>query len=181
MSRISRPPTYYDILGVPTGASTDHIRDSYRLLTNKTQITDFAYENLTDPEKRQKYDHWLRVGCKLQTQPQVEHTHEEQRWGKRGRERCSCGKVLNIDDEWLCQECWERLEYFVVFNLFGAFIIHESQMLDATQTDNPEGSEISSATCFGPFTQEEAEAFLVKSNEMRGKSGRRVGDPATEG
>jgi hypothetical protein len=47
---------YYDILGVPNGASITHIKDSYRILTRKTLITDAAYEVLTDPIRRRKYD-----------------------------------------------------------------------------------------------------------------------------
>ena len=39
--------TYYEILGVPVGASINHIKDSYRLLTKKTVITDAAYETHT--------------------------------------------------------------------------------------------------------------------------------------
>jgi hypothetical protein len=48
--------TYYDILGVPNGASFAHIKDSYRLLTRKTLITDAVYEVLTDPMRRREYD-----------------------------------------------------------------------------------------------------------------------------
>ena len=52
----SRRQTYYSILGVPVGASIDHIRDSYRLLTRKTFITDIAYRILIDPQERQRYN-----------------------------------------------------------------------------------------------------------------------------
>jgi len=48
--------TYYDILGVPNGASVAHIKDSYRLLTRKTLITDAVYEVLTDPIRRGEYN-----------------------------------------------------------------------------------------------------------------------------
>jgi curved DNA-binding protein CbpA len=48
--------TYYNILGVPVGATAEHIRDSYRLLTKKTIITDAVYEVLIDPIRRREYD-----------------------------------------------------------------------------------------------------------------------------
>jgi hypothetical protein len=48
--------TYYEILGVPNGATVAHIKDSYRLLTRKTLITDAVYEVLTDPIKRREYN-----------------------------------------------------------------------------------------------------------------------------
>ena len=54
-SRI-RKPTYYEILGVPIGASIDHVKDSYRLLTKRSPITAEAYDVLTDPTQRDKYD-----------------------------------------------------------------------------------------------------------------------------
>lgn len=165
MSGTRRLPTYYDILGVPPGVGADHIKDSYHLLTRKTQVTDLAYETLIDPERRVKYDHWIRDGCSAQ--PQIDHTQEEQRWGKRGRERCSCGRLLEVGDEWLCRECWERLDYFVVFGMFGGFVVHESQLPIATESDDRKDLQAPSGTCFGPFTQEEAEAFLVERNKMR--------------
>ena len=56
MSDGTRRQTYYSILGVPVGASIEHIRDSYRLLTKKTFITDIAYRILTDPNNRQQYN-----------------------------------------------------------------------------------------------------------------------------
>src|ERR1022692_2085058 len=48
--------TYYEILGVPVGASINHIKDSYRLLTKKTVITDAAYETHTHPATRREYN-----------------------------------------------------------------------------------------------------------------------------
>jgi len=56
MAKEVRGPTYYEILGVPRGASIDHIKDSYRLLTMKTSATDAAYQALTDPTTRRDYD-----------------------------------------------------------------------------------------------------------------------------
>jgi len=53
-SRRTLRRTYYDILGVPMGASIDQIKDSCRLLTRKTLMTDIAYRTLTDPEKRRE-------------------------------------------------------------------------------------------------------------------------------
>jgi len=161
-------PTYYDVLGVPVGASIDHIKDSYRLRTRKSPITDVAYQTLTDPQKRQKYDGWIVDRINSQAQTQVACAQGEQDWGLRGRERCSCGKVLNLDDEWLCQECWERLEYLVVFDMLGGRIIHETELLIANQSDD--ASESLCATCFGPFTKEEAEEFLKEKEEARNKA-----------
>jgi DnaJ-class molecular chaperone len=43
--------TLYDILGIPCGVGVDHIKDSYRLLTKKTPLTDGAYAVLSDPVK----------------------------------------------------------------------------------------------------------------------------------
>jgi DnaJ-class molecular chaperone len=58
-SRLIREQTYYEILGVPIGASINHIKDSYRLLTRKTTVTDVAFQTLINPDKRSKYDAWL--------------------------------------------------------------------------------------------------------------------------
>src|ERR1022692_230435 len=98
--------TYYDILGVPVGASIDHIRDSYRLLSRKTLMTDVAYRMLTDPLKRREYSVWLLEESKVEAHTQVEQSQEGQDRGSRGRERCFCGKSLEIDDELYCRECW---------------------------------------------------------------------------
>jgi curved DNA-binding protein CbpA len=158
-------PTYYDVLGVPVGASIDHIKDSYRFRAKKSPMTDVAYQTLTDPKKRRKYDDWIEDRSDAQMQPQIEPTQGEQAWGRRGRERCSCGKVLEIDDEWLCQECWGRLEYLVVFDMFGGRIIHETELLIGGESDDEADSPY--ATCFGPFTKEEAEVFLKEKNQAR--------------
>lgn len=56
MSRNAQRPNHYDVLGVPIGASIDHIKDSYRLLTNKSRATDAAYRVLTDSVLRKDYD-----------------------------------------------------------------------------------------------------------------------------
>jgi curved DNA-binding protein CbpA len=163
----AQPPTYYDVLGVPVGASIDHIKDSYRLLAKKSPITDLAYQTLTDPKKRQKYDGCLMDRTDPQTRPQTEAAQGERDWGLRGRERCSCGMFLKVDDEWLCEDCWGRLEYLVVFDLFGGRIIHETELEIVSETDEEADSPY--ATCFGPFTKEEAEVFLKERNETRNK------------
>src|ERR1700730_151225 len=62
--RESRRQTYYDILGIPTGASINHLKDSYRLLTKKNPITDAAYEILTDSQKRREYN--AQLICEFQ-------------------------------------------------------------------------------------------------------------------
>ena len=168
-SRRMRTQTYYDILGVPMGAGIDHIKDSYRLLTRKTLITNAAYRTLTDPEKRLEYDAQIVEGAKSEAQPQIERTQEEQDWGSRGRERCSCGKVLKIDDDWYCQECAGKLEHFVVFDMFGGYIVHDSQMPLVTEPGGQDYWQAPYGSLFGPFTREEAEAFLKERNEKRKK------------
>lgn len=69
LSRLIREQTYYEILGVPIGASLNHIKDSYRLLTRKTTVSDVAYQTLTNPDKRSKYDAWLIDKSKPHHQP----------------------------------------------------------------------------------------------------------------
>jgi hypothetical protein len=54
--RRARGKTYYEVLGVPRGASIDHIKSSYRLLSTKSDITEEAYRVLTDPALRRQYD-----------------------------------------------------------------------------------------------------------------------------
>lgn len=70
--------TYYDILGVPVGASISHIRDSYRLLTKKTLITDAAYETLTDPAKRREYNAQLAGESQASARSQSRRTEDHQ-------------------------------------------------------------------------------------------------------
>ena len=65
--------TLYDILGIPCGVGVDHIKDSYRLLTKRTPLTDGAYEVLSDPAKKQQYD------AKLWAEARVKSTSEPQR------------------------------------------------------------------------------------------------------
>jgi curved DNA-binding protein CbpA len=167
-SRRTRARTYYDILGVPTGAGVNHIRDSYRLLTKKTSITDLAYQALTDPEKRREYDAYLGQSVPLaQGESEVEPD-----WGVRGREKCSCGKILELDDEWLCRECWGRLNYFVVFDMFGGHVLHEDHVYAEPDPDGNQSEQQAEqpafCTVYGPFTIEEAEDFLRERNELRG-------------
>jgi hypothetical protein len=166
-SQRTRAHTYYDILGVPTGAGVNHIRDSYRLLTKKTSITDLAYQTLTDPAKLREYDAWLG-----QSMPQgQEEAKIEPDWGVRGREKCSCGVVLNLDDDWYCPECCLKVFYFVVFDMFGGHILHEDQVFTEPDPDGNESRQVPPAFCsaFGPFTIEEAEDFLRERNKLRGK------------
>jgi hypothetical protein len=162
LSKRNRGQTYYDILGVPTGVGIEHIKDSYRLLTRRTVITDVAYRTLTDPEKRLEYDAWLVGGPKPEAQPQTERAQEERDWGTRGRERCSCGKILNVDDEWHCQECWGRLEYYVVFDMFGGYIVHDSQMPVVAEPDGQTYQQAPYGSLFGPFPKKKLRPFSKK-------------------
>jgi hypothetical protein len=66
-------------------------------------------------------------------QSQIEHKEEAQDWGVRGRERCSCGKVLKQNEEWHCHECGGKLDYYVVFDMFGGYIVHDNQMPAVTE------------------------------------------------
>lgn len=63
----ARSQTLYDILGIPSGTGVDHIKDSYRLLTNKTPLTDGAYAVLSDPAKKQRYDDELWAGARIKS------------------------------------------------------------------------------------------------------------------
>ena len=161
------PPrrNYYDLLGLPFGASIQHIKDSYRYLTAKTPITDIAYRTLTDPDRRREYDatlHGTRSGHPAQ---------DEKDWGQRGRERCDCGTILKADDEWYCQECSTKLDYCVVFDVSGGYIVHESQVFATTESEGQSSSQVSyDGIMFGPFTKQEAETFLEEKNRMRGKT-----------
>jgi len=166
-SRRTRRQTYYDILGVPMGASIDHIKDSYRLLTRKTLITDIAYRKLTAPEKRREYDAWMVEESKPETNPLIESAGDEQNWGSRGRERCSCGSILKPEDDWYCQKCVGTLEYYVVFDMFGGYIIHDSQMPVITEPDGQTSWQVPYGSLFGPYPKEEAETVLEEKNKMR--------------
>jgi hypothetical protein len=170
LSTERRKHTYYEILGVPVGASLDHIKDSYRLFTKKTPLTDVAYTTLTNPDKRREYDSWILHQSPSQAQSEVVRTAEEQDWGKRGRERCSCGKILKLDDEWHCPECWGKLEYYIVFDMFGGYIVHESEMAIVTEPDGETYQQVPYGSLFGPFPKEEAEAVLKEKNKMRKKT-----------
>lgn len=63
--------TLYDILGIPCGVGVGHVKDSYRLLSKKTAITDGAYEILSDPVQKQRYDAelWTAAGIKPSPEP----------------------------------------------------------------------------------------------------------------
>jgi curved DNA-binding protein CbpA len=166
--KLKGPPrrNYYDLLGVPVGASVQYIKDSYRYLTAKTPITDLAYRTLTDPDQRREYDAALHG-----TRSQIEPAQDEQDWGRRGRERCDCGTILKADDEWYCQECCTKLDYCVVFDMSGGYIVHEDQVVGTSELVGQPSAQLSyDYTVFGPFTKEEAEIFLGKKNRMRGKT-----------
>jgi curved DNA-binding protein CbpA len=87
-----RRQTLYDILGIPCGVGVDHIKDSYRLVTKKTPLTDGAYAVLSDPVKKQRYDAelWAAARIKPTSEPQRHEvsnlTPEQERllkeWGK---------------------------------------------------------------------------------------------------
>ncbi len=171
LSRNTRRKTYYEILGVPSGASIDHIQSSYRLLTTKTPITEVAYRTLTDQKIRSEYDAWMLSGFKHGAQPPdaADQAKKETRWGKRGRERCSCGRILQPDDEWHCRECWGKLDYYIVFDMFGGYIVHDSQMPLVTDPDGQTYWQAPYGTLLGPFPKEEAEIVLRAKNELRKK------------
>jgi hypothetical protein len=152
----------HEILGVPVGATIAHIRESYTLLSRKNSVTDAAYQTLIDPEEREKYSALLQ------------RNHSSQRedgkdWGKRGRERCSCRRILEDDDDWYCPDCWNKLSYFVAFDMYGASIVHE----DEFPWPSPDSEEkATDAVTFGPFTLEEAQEFLLQKAELRNRGKR---------
>jgi hypothetical protein len=162
MSGQRRLLSHYEVLGVPIGAGIDHIRDSYRLLGKRNATTEVAFRILTDPAKRLEYDSWLRRGGKPEAGSPAVRAGEEQDWGRRGRERCSCGKILGVDDEWLCHDCTGKLNYLVVFDMLGGRIVHDSD-------PSVIGLAIEAPTSFGPFTIEEAVAFLKEKNDTRNR------------
>lgn len=148
--------TYWDVLGVPIGASISHVKDSYRLLSKKTHATDVAYAILTDPLKRREY-----------ITAQSNSEEEGRDWGKRGRERCSCGVLLEEDDEWNCQNCWAKLDYHVVLSPLGAQIIHDSEMPLLTTPEGESYFEVPvPGRLHGPFTVFEATEFVRRHNEV---------------
>src|SRR4030067_111845 len=84
------PKNYYDILGVPKGATDKDIRAAYRRLARKHhpdvnpgdkaaearfKEINAAYEVLSDKEKRQKYD---KYGDKWQYADQFEQAARQQ-------------------------------------------------------------------------------------------------------
>ncbi|MGA8149438.1 MAG: hypothetical protein WB952_00560 [Terriglobales bacterium] len=151
--------TLHEILGVAVGASIDHIKESYRLLSKKNSLTDAAYHTLIDPEERGKYGPLLQRNHSSSTE-------DGKDWGKRGRERCSCGRLLGEDDDWLCQECWDRQIYIVAFDMSGARIVHQ----DEFPWPSPDSEEKApDAVAFGPFTIEEAEQFLAEMTLKRNR------------
>lgn len=149
--------TLHDLLGVALGASIEHIKESYRLLSRKNSVTDAAYYILIDPEERAKH------GI-LKHRNRSSDAEEGKNWGKRGRERCSCGRLLEENDEWLCVECSDRQVYFVTFGMYGARIVHEDGLL--WNSDNAE-ERASDTVIFGPFTSEEAKEFLAETTRKR--------------
>jgi curved DNA-binding protein CbpA len=75
----SKGRNYYAVLGVPVGASINHVKDSYRLLSKKSPITDAAYEILTDPRKRKEYNAQLAQEFQPTTYTQVRDIEGYQR------------------------------------------------------------------------------------------------------
>ena len=151
--------TLHEILGVAVGASIDHIRESYRLLSNKNSVTDAAYHALIDPEERGKYEAILQRNHSSSTE-------DGKDWGKRGRERCSCGRLLEEDDDWLCRECWDRQVYIVAFDMAGGRIVHQDEFPWPSPDSEERGSD---AVAFGPFTIEDAEEFLAEMTHKRNR------------
>jgi hypothetical protein len=152
--------THYDILGVPMGASIDHIKDSYSLLPRKTPIADAAYRTLTTVEQRVEYNAWLA------RHSTPESAEEEQNFGSRIRERCDCGEVFKPDGDRYCEECCGSQDYFVVFDMFGGYIIHDKMPL-ITGSDGHEYWHAPYGSLFGPFTKEEAQTVLEEKNKIR--------------
>src|SRR5438477_9135882 len=75
--RTTMPRDYYEILGVPRGASADEIKKAHRKLvrkyhpdanknnaaaTEKFKEAQEAYDVLSDPQKRQNYDQFGHAG-----------------------------------------------------------------------------------------------------------------------
>jgi signal peptidase I len=64
---------YYALLGVEQSASDTQIEDGYRRASGATWDEDrlrelqLAYQTLADPERRDRYDHWLNGGNSQQT------------------------------------------------------------------------------------------------------------------
>ena len=152
-STLGRPYTAFS--GFPWEQRLTTSRDPYGLLSAKNPVTDAAYRILTDPEERGKH-HALRLSG----------TGDGRDWGKRGRERCSCGRLLEEDEEWLCQDCWGRQEYIVAFDISGGRIVHQDGF-PWPSVDSEEKS--SDAVTFGPFTIEEAKEFLADVTKKRNR------------
>ena len=152
--------TYHDSLGVPMGASIDHIKDSCRLLPRTNPITDAADRTLPTVEQRPEYDVWVAA------QSTPKSAEEEQNLGSRGRERCDCGEVLKPEDDWYCEECWGSADYFVVFDVFGGYIIKDKMPL-ILGSDGNEYWHAPYDSLFGPFTKEEAQIVLEEKHKMR--------------
>jgi len=86
--------TYYEVLGVPMGASINHVKDSYRLLTKKNPVTDAAYEVLTDPQKRREYNSQL-----MQKLPPISHVQSLPvgRYERVGADAAAANRRLALD------------------------------------------------------------------------------------
>ncbi|KAJ8762190.1 hypothetical protein K2173_007345 [Erythroxylum novogranatense] len=93
----SRPRSFYDILGIQTGATCEQIKTAYRRLArvlhpdvatsaqNENPARDFirvheAYQTLSDPEKRADYDRSLFRRARPMRSPFVTSATLSRRW-----------------------------------------------------------------------------------------------------
>jgi hypothetical protein len=99
--RRARGRTLYDILGIPHGVSVNRVKDSYRLLTNKTPITEGAYSVLSDPAKKQQYDAELSAQKKAPLLPWIDQWGSEN-WSGHPQTRPTPGLVrADSDQVWI--------------------------------------------------------------------------------
>jgi hypothetical protein len=78
---------------------------------------------------------------------------------------------LKPEDDWYCQKCVGALEYFVVFDIFGGHIIHDSQIPLITEPEGQTYWQVPyDGPLFGPFTKEEAETVLEEKNHRMRKN-----------
>lgn len=83
--------TLYDILGIPHGVSVNRVKDSYRLLTKKTPVTEGAYAVLSDPLKKQQYDAQPSAQKRKANAPSVDQWSET--WSSQPQSRSVAGPI----------------------------------------------------------------------------------------